>query len=207
MSMILSWHGNTAAKSVTPSRRRFYGGFSPFSCLLRILLIHNAIRDFLIFRHVFRLLKTVQNASNIVNLASPSSQSCTLTLTILQPHFDYLAPQNTQDDTPKGWKQHPKPYFPPLEAWFSCRGESAWKCQPQYVYDIFCTCLTTLPGALRCISHAFVAVVSAVPHRTASIFMTPKNHKSKKKFTILCLKKIKITIFARTFHNATCFLR
>ena len=109
-----------------------------------MLLIHNAIRDFLIFRHVFRLPKTVQNASNIVNLASPSSQSCTLTLTILQPHFDYLAPQDTQDDTPKGWKQHSKPYFPPSETWFSCRGECAWKCQPQSVCDTIFAFLTSI---------------------------------------------------------------
>ena len=133
--LLLSWPGNVAVKLVAPCRGRFYGGYSPLSCLLCILLTFSLIHEFRISYCIFCTSKTVQYACKIVNLGPSESQSCSLILTISQPHFDYFAAQDTQNDSPKGWKCRPEPCFPPQKAWFSCLLWSARKCQPRYLND------------------------------------------------------------------------
>ena len=133
--LIPFWPGKTAVKSAAPSCWRFYGGYSPFSCLSCILLIFSLIHEFGISYCIFCTSKTMQNACKIVNLGLSESQSCSLILTILQRHFDYFAAQDTQNDSPKGWKCRPEPCFPPQKAWFSCLLWSARKCQPRCLND------------------------------------------------------------------------
>ena len=117
-NMIQSWHRKTAAKSDTSSWHRFYGGFLAFSRLWCISLIFKTIHHLSNPHHVFVSSKTVQNACKTVNLATWNSQSCSPTLTILQPHFDYFALPNIQNDTPKSQERHSKPCFPPQKTWF-----------------------------------------------------------------------------------------
>ena len=74
--MILIWHEISAAKSVMPSRCWFYAGFSSIFYFLCIILIFSRLYEIKIFSSAFRSLKTVQNASKIVNLGSSTSQSC-----------------------------------------------------------------------------------------------------------------------------------
>ena len=99
--------------------------FLSLSRLWCISLIFKTIHHLNNPRHVFVSSKTVQNACKTVNLASWNSQSCNLTLTILQPHFDYFALPNIQNDTPKSQERHSKPCFPPLKTWFPCVQRSA----------------------------------------------------------------------------------
>ena len=89
--MTLSWHGKTAAKHVAPYWRRFYGGFfrifsdfsyvidnqrdirKPISCLYVSFVKNRATKP----------PKQSILEPQTVCLASPTSQSCILTLTIL----------------------------------------------------------------------------------------------------------------------------
>ena len=89
--MTLSWHTKNAVKSAASYRRQFYGVFLSFSRSWCTSLIFKTIPPLHNLRHVFVSSKTVQNACKTVNLASWNSQSCSPTLTILQPHFDYFA--------------------------------------------------------------------------------------------------------------------
>ena len=134
--MILSWHWKTAVKSAASSCRRFYGGFLSFSWLLCMSLIFNVIRKFVFYRCACVSSKTVQNACKTVCFGSSSSQSCGLTLTILQSYIDYLRLLNTQNSMPEGTERHLEAYFSSPETRFSCLGECAGKCQRQCQYDI-----------------------------------------------------------------------
>ena len=134
--MILSWHWKTAVKTAASSCRRFYGGFLMFSWMLRISLIFNVVRKFMFCRCAWMSSKTVQIACKTVCFGSSSSQSCGLTLTILQTYIDYLRLQNTQNSMPEGTERHLEAYFSSPETRFSCLGECAGKCQRQCQYDI-----------------------------------------------------------------------
>ena len=134
--MILSWHWKTAVKSAASSCRRFYGGFLSFLWILCMLLIFSMICEFSVFRSVWISSKTVQIACKTVCFGSSSSQSCGLTLTILQSYIDYLRLLNTQNSMPEGTERHLEAYFSSPEPRFSCLGECAGKCQRQCQYDI-----------------------------------------------------------------------
>ena len=116
--------------------RRFYGGFLSFLWMLCMSLIFNVIRKFIFCRCVCMPSKTVQIACKTVCFGSSSSQSCGLTLTILQPYLDYLRLLNTQNSMPKGTERHLEACFSSPETRFSCLGECAGKCQRQCQYDI-----------------------------------------------------------------------
>ena len=99
-------------------------------------LIFNVIRKFVFYRCACVSSKTVQNACKTVCFGSSSSQSCGLTLTILQSYIDYLRLLNTQNSMPEGTERHLEAYFSSPETRFSCLGECAGKCQRQCQYDI-----------------------------------------------------------------------
>ncbi|MDD6494757.1 MAG: hypothetical protein PUF55_08960, partial [Bacteroidales bacterium] len=77
----------------------------------RISLIYNTIHKPLDSLNFLQSSKIVQIACKTAYFASSSSQSCGLTLTILLPHFDFLALQDSQDDTTVGCRHLPKAYF------------------------------------------------------------------------------------------------
>ena len=134
--MTLSWHTKNAVKSAASYRRQFYGVFLSFSRLWYISLIFRTIHHLNNPRHVFISSKTVQNACKIVNLAASLWLFRSITLTILQPHFDYFALPNIQNDTPKSQERHSNPCFPPLKTWFPCVQRSARKYQSPAIIAI-----------------------------------------------------------------------
>ena len=105
--MTLSWHGKTAAKHVAPYWRRFYGGFfrifsdfsyvidnqrdirKPISCLYVSFVKNRATKP----------PKQSILEPQTVCLASPTSQSCILTLTILHSKTLKMTSRKTADDT------------------------------------------------------------------------------------------------------------
>ena len=89
--------------------------------------------------------KTCKNAPKTVNIRASNSQSCVANKSILHPHFDYLALQNTQNDKPEDCRRHRKPHFPHLKTWFSDIRESAGKCQPHHLHDRIFACSMNIP--------------------------------------------------------------
>ena len=103
MGMILFWHKEIAVKTVWPSVRRFYGDYLLFLCFLCILLTFSRTCKISFFCLACWLAETSKKAFNIVNLAaqarqscSPTSQSCSLSLTVLGFNTYRMTPRRLQ---------------------------------------------------------------------------------------------------------------
>ena len=99
-------------------------------CWFYILLIFNTIHSPIFIRIDILQSETARNTFKTVILAASLCLFCSLTLTILQRHFDYFAPQDKQNDTAMRSRQHTKTDFLHRETCFSGIRSSARKYQP-----------------------------------------------------------------------------